>query len=290
MPAIPSTFETILLAEQRLNLPTLTYYKLLNEENDWTFILRIHVLFEGVLQRVVKHVLQFPEGHAVAAPGVTGVHKHANIENWENATYRAKLDLALKIQVLEPDYYVYLLELGRLRNRIVHNLNYFNFDLSEYTSRLSPEQWKRFNKAFGAGWKDIPAAPFFKNLATITGKQPKPRLVSNIEKMERNKLSVRDVMVTGSPRASVWFAGIWTLGLLSLKLHYRIIDGRVVQDNGMEPNLQDLLLDPEVLAFKKKAFQKVPNLKREQEDLILCWLPAFREQLRELSGQRDKDI
>jgi hypothetical protein len=108
--------------------------------------------------------------------------------------------------------------------------------------------------------------------------------------MERNKLSLRDVMVTGAPRASVWFAGIWTLDLLSLQLHYRMVDGRIVQDNGMEPNLQDLVLDPEVLAFKKKAFQKVSNVKPEQEDLILCWLPAFREQLRELSIKWKDDI
>jgi hypothetical protein len=283
MSTIPSTFEMILLAEKRLELPTLSYYKLLNEENDWTFILRIHVLFEGVVQKAVKHVLQFPE-----------VRKRANVENWENGTYRAKLDLALKIQALEPDYYIYLLELGRLRNRIVHNLNYFNFDLHEYTSNLSQEQWKRFNKAFGAGYKDVPAAPVFKNLVTslakITGKQSKPRLVSNIEKMERNKLSLRDVMVTGAPRASVWFAGIWTLDLLSLQLHYRMIDGRIVQDNGMEPNLQDLVLDPEVLAFKKKTFQKVFKVKPEEEDLVLCWLPAFREQLRELSSKWKDDV
>src|SRR5208282_4323858 len=243
MSVIPSTFEMVLLAEKRLELPILSYYKLLNEENDWTFILRIHVLFEGVVQRVIKHVLQFPE-----------IHKQANVENWENGTYRAKLDLALKIKVLEPDYYTYLLELGRLRNRIVHNLKYFDFDLREYTSHLSQEQWKRFNKAFGAGYKDVPAAPVFKNLikslVTITGKQPRPRLVSNIEKMEKNKLSLRDVMTTGAPRASVWFAGIWTLDLLSLQLHHRKINGRIVQDNGMEPSLQDLVLDPEVVAFK----------------------------------------
>jgi hypothetical protein len=47
----------VLLAEKRLDLPILSYYKLLNEENDWTFVLRIHVLFEGVVQRVIKHVL-----------------------------------------------------------------------------------------------------------------------------------------------------------------------------------------------------------------------------------------
>ena len=69
-----------------------------------------------------------------------------------------------------------------------------------------------------------------------------------------------------------------------------MVDGRIVQDNGMEPNLQDLVLDPEVLAFKKKAFQKVSNVKPEQEDLILCWLPAFREQLRELSIKWKDDI
>jgi hypothetical protein len=97
-------------------------------------------------------------------------------------------------------------------------------------------------------------------------------------------------MVTGAPRASVWFAGIWTLDLLSLQLHYRIIDGRIVQDNGMEPNLQDLVLDPEVLAFKKKTFQKMFKVKPEEEDLVLCWLPAFREQLRELSSKWKDDV
>ena len=236
-----SEFEMMLAAEHRLGLPLLFYPKLLQEKDDWSFIVKMHALFEGVLNQSIRHTLRFPE-----------VCRRANPSGWERMTYPEKLNLALKLQILEPDYFNFLEVLGRLRNKAVHNLRFIALDLRSYSEKQidSPDKRKWLN-AMGAGWKDWQVATWINKWRQACGKG---NVVIPDGFKDMHDMSLREFMVFLSPRAAIWFAGVWTLDLLSLWLHIRFVDGKPQLDKSLEPNLQDLLLDQQVLDFKRKIF------------------------------------
>jgi hypothetical protein len=48
------SFNLILLAEHRLGIPPLFYFKLIEIKDHWAFVLKLHALFEGTIQRLLE--------------------------------------------------------------------------------------------------------------------------------------------------------------------------------------------------------------------------------------------
>src|SRR2546426_8680359 len=51
---IPSTFESLLLAELNLGLPPTSFFKLMSEPDDWSFILKLHAILESALTSLLE--------------------------------------------------------------------------------------------------------------------------------------------------------------------------------------------------------------------------------------------
>jgi hypothetical protein len=253
-------FQTILAAEARFGLPPLFYARLLEEHDDWSFLVKIHALFEGALSLVAKHVSTLPDTDP--PPDMT---------DWDDLSYPARLEIALQLGVLEPDFYRFLLWLGKARNQLVHNLKFLNFNLRKYYDNLNLVDRDFAIDAIGAGWKDMSVSEALK---AIFNGVPVP---SQFDTTGFAHSSLREVVVNLSPRAALWYAGVFTLDLLSLKLHFRRVHGNVLIDPSLEPNLQDLLLDPAVIQFKRDLFGNTQASSPAEQDKTAClaWMGKY---------------
>jgi len=50
----PTPFESVLLAELNIGLPPTSFHKLLEETDDWSFILKLHAILECALVRLLE--------------------------------------------------------------------------------------------------------------------------------------------------------------------------------------------------------------------------------------------
>jgi len=64
--------------------------------------------------------------------------------------------------------------------------------------------------------------------------------------------TLRELCLYVSPKSSIWNSGVFALDMLSLHFHFEITGDSILSEPDIEAKLQDLLLDPEVIAFEKK--------------------------------------
>ena len=107
-------FDLILLAEHRLGLPPLFYFKVMDIKDDWAFILKLHALFEGAVHRLLaEKTAQFEFAEPVPS---------------ERDSFFTKVQTAARLFLPDnrDEAYIpareYLLALNHLRNRITHDL------------------------------------------------------------------------------------------------------------------------------------------------------------------------
>jgi hypothetical protein len=225
-------FETVLLAELRLGLPPVFYWRLYEIEDDWAFILKLHSLFEGALTRLVKEKLTLRE------------LRQESLTPYDS--FFSRVQLADRLELLDPDYKNYFLALNHLRNDITHNIRHINLRLPAYFDSLAENDFRRATRGLGAGFKNLPL-----DVAQLL----KPLL--ELKKSKYTPKTVRDLFMCLSPKFTIWHSGIYALDLISLHFHFEIVGDSVCQEAEMEAKLQDLLLDPEVIAFKKKLAKKL---------------------------------
>ncbi len=228
------TFETALLAELRLGLPPLFYYRIVEIKDDWGFVLKLHSFFEGPVTAVIEDKL----------------HTRKNVRETliPRDSFVSRVYLADRLKLLEPDFKNFLLELNRLRNDITHNIRYIDFSLRRYVDNLSDAQFRKTAACLGAGFKNLPFAkcPEFASAFPRIGK-------------DRHINTVREFFWKLSPRACLWNSGVWTLDLLSLHWHFEEEAGSIRKDTELEAKLQDLLLDPAVLGYRRKLQKRFPE-------------------------------
>ena len=247
------TFETILLAELRVGLPPLFYTGLLDVADDWSFILKLHSFFEGTLTKLLEEKLK------------AGIGLHESVTPRDS--FVSRVHLAERLSVIEPDYRAFLLALNRLRNDITHNIQFIDFELAEYVDDLSDSDFRRTAVALCAGFKNIKADALPALLeasagshVSVTDRELGLRLRDALQKERkvrpaRDLRTVREFFWHQNPKLSLWYAGVWTLDLLSL--HSLFEDccktGFRLTESDAEAKLQDLLLDDNVLAYKRKV-------------------------------------
>jgi hypothetical protein len=152
------------------------------------------------------------------------------------------------MKLLEPDYKDFLLGLNRLRKDVCHSIRYIDFSLRRYVDGLSDAEFRATARSLGAGFKDAPIAQFPVSSFSL----PKSRTTRHVN-------TVRECFWNLSPRASLWNSGAWTLDLLSLQWHFED-DGQVIRrETDIEGQLQDLLLDPKVLDYRRKLHKRLPE-------------------------------
>jgi len=203
----------------------------------------------------------------------------ASVQGWEQRSYQDKLKLALDLGILEADHRRFLAELGKLRNRVVHQLEHITFDLHEYNLSRKGIEARNWNQAMGAGWKDMTSLEFFNGLSKALRRPSSidPDLLPYLKEM-----SIRDSMVAMAPRAAIWWAGVWTMDSLAAWLYSRRSGDDYVLDPDLKPTLQDLLLEPDVLQFKRTLHQELFNKPGEVPDHQVCGMLLWGQLMTEM--------
>jgi hypothetical protein len=176
---------------------------------------------------------------------------------------------------MEPDYGAFLQALNRLRNDITHNIRFIAFDLQRYVDDLSDKEFSRSAGALCAGFKDVPMRDYVAMIEDERAKKKSEHAGSSIAPADREMASrslaslsgpsktkrekpprtVRELFWQSAPKQSLWYAGVWTLDMLSLHLHSEgYPDPKAFCfDSDLEAKLQDLLHDPAIIDYKRKV-------------------------------------
>ena len=220
-------FDTILLAELRVGLPPLFYHKLLTIRDDWSFILKLHAFFEGCLTQLLQEKLKR--------------ERFRQHQITPHDSFVSRLHLADRMKLLEPDRKIFLQSLNSLRNQITHQLRFIDFDLPRYIDDLSDREFRKLALHLCTGLENITLADC--NLSKL----PTKRVVRHSFK------TLREHVFLHYPKYSIWFSGVMTLELLSLQFHFDISEDEIIPESDIEAKLQDLLIDPAVLEFKRTS-------------------------------------
>ncbi len=106
-------------------------------ESDWSFVIKLHALFEAVLASLVVKKLGVP----ALQDAIT------NLE-FNNAK-AGKVAFAQALELLDSREVAFLRGLSELRNRLVHNVRNVQFDLRVYVANMDARQQKSFKSQFG---------------------------------------------------------------------------------------------------------------------------------------------
>lgn len=107
------------------------------EESDWSFIIKLHALFEAVLASLIAKKLEAP----ALQDAIT------NLEF--NNSKAGKVTFAQALELLDAKEASFLRGLSELRNRLVHNVRNVQFDLRAYLKNMDANQRKTFKNQFG---------------------------------------------------------------------------------------------------------------------------------------------
>ncbi len=220
------TFETSLLAELRVGLPPLFYYRLIEITDDWAFVLKLHSFFEGTLTQLIREKLRL---RSDCSESLT-----------PRDSFVSRVHLAFRMGILEQDFRGFLLALNRLRNDITHNIRFIEFDLDKYVDALSESDFRRTAVTLCAGVKNLPADSI-----------PLPKQPARKSTRKRHCRTVREQLWYFLPKFSIWYAGLLTLDLLSLHFHFEKSGTTWISEHDLQAKLQDLIHDPAVLAFQR---------------------------------------
>jgi hypothetical protein len=110
--------------EDLLGLPPDFFFKLLEEGDDWSFIIKTHALIESGTTRLLE---------AVVAPGVPSEFLQSLPLDGRNS----KLRLLEMLEHLDADHVKFIKGLSRVRNLLVHDVTQVAFVLKDYLASLS---------------------------------------------------------------------------------------------------------------------------------------------------------
>lgn len=117
----------------------------LRNEDDWSFIIKVHALLEGA----VSHLLCKTLGH----DQLSEVFSFIELSNKRSG----KIAFIKALSLLDKPDRRFISSLSELRNQLVHDISNVDFDLKEYVASLSPAKFKRFVKSMDSfsydGWE-----------------------------------------------------------------------------------------------------------------------------------------
>jgi hypothetical protein len=126
--------EGIKALEKELSVPE-GFFDKLHDENDWSFIIKLHALFEAALAFLITMKL--------------GDNKLLNIfAEMEMSERKGKLAFVKKLGLLEKSDQTFIRCLSELRNKLIHNISHITFDLQKMFNEFDQEKKKAFIKQY----------------------------------------------------------------------------------------------------------------------------------------------
>ena len=125
------------------------------EENDWSFIIKLHSLIEAAATQLLVVTLGKPELEDI-------------ISLLELSGQRTgKLAFFKSMNTLDSSSRRFIQSLSEIRNSFVHDVSNVDVTLEEYFFNLVEEKQKGFNTAFKWGYKEIEQVPIEKGENTF---------------------------------------------------------------------------------------------------------------------------
>lgn len=109
------------------------------EENDWTFVIKLHAFFESLLILSISRNLMGSHPFGL-------VEVVARLDTADSQ--KGKIAIAHGLDLFEKDDRVFLEKLAGLRNKLAHTIEHIGFDFAGYVSLMDANQRKAFVKGF----------------------------------------------------------------------------------------------------------------------------------------------
>ncbi len=157
------TLSIINALENDLGISNQFFCKLIHED-DWSFIIKLHSLFEAAVTQLLTKELRRDE--------LENIISDLELSNKKSG----KLAFARTLNLLKTEESRYINSLSELRNQLVHKITNINFNLEQYVNSLNKQQLQSFEKAFAYSAKEeidlnnrkIPRHQFIKENPKIT--------------------------------------------------------------------------------------------------------------------------
>jgi hypothetical protein len=136
-----TVFADVAGLEARLGLPRGFYDNLLRED-DWSFVIKLNALLEGVCTHVLSARLNAPE--------LIGALAHLDFGNPKCG----KVALLRAARAISTEQASIIRSLAELRNELVHNISNVHFSFKGYVNAMDKNQLKALIKNYGHGVQD----------------------------------------------------------------------------------------------------------------------------------------
>jgi hypothetical protein len=128
--------------ESELGLPK-AFFRGLLDENDWSFVIKLHSLIEAAATRLLVIALGKPELEEIIS----------RLELSGKTT--GKLAFFESLDLLDSESRGFIQTLSEVRNKLVHNVSNVSITLEEYVESLDDSRRKGFNTVFKWKYKNI---------------------------------------------------------------------------------------------------------------------------------------
>ena len=135
---LPADFEvspSILELEKRVGVPK-NFFRALNDADDWSFVIKLHALFEAACTHLL--LFHFKE------PGLADVMSRIELSNKTTG----KLAFLGKLELMNSDNRRYISTLSELRNRLVHDVRNAEYSHAAMVAGLDAAEIKSLAVSF----------------------------------------------------------------------------------------------------------------------------------------------
>ena len=188
----------ILSLQSKLGLP-IDFFKNLLNENDWSCVIKLHALIEGVCSNLL--VFHFND------PNLERIFSRLDMSD----TKTGKLAFLLEAKLVTKIQSKYITSLSQFRNKLVHNVSNYNVDLKEMIKNFDDNQVKSLAIAFSPFESQVRE---FNNLDIPV---QRPKLTKELEK----QINIENIIVrfNNNPKLHIWTGAYSILSSLAEKYY-----------------------------------------------------------------------
>lgn len=127
--------------ESKLKLPDKFYLNLLNED-DWSFIIKLHALIEASLTTTLSEILKLSLQEYIDAKNIELNNFFSRLDTSDKTT--GKLAFVKGLELLGDDYRGFIHHLSKMRNKFVHDISNVGSTIDNYLMTLDSNVKKDF--------------------------------------------------------------------------------------------------------------------------------------------------
>jgi len=176
----------IIELELRIGIKEDFFLKLL-EEDDWSFIIKLHSLFEAACNHLLLYHLK--------EPNLTDIINRIDL----SSKPIGKLVFLEKLELISKEDKRLISKLSELRNNLVHDIKNYEFNLKNMIEEFGPNQLRQFAIDFS------PFETLVRYFQTLKDFHPLPN--PNIDEILKNQTNIDNLIKRASedPKFHIWF-------------------------------------------------------------------------------------